>query len=621
MVNSSKILTVSYGTFSCTLEGFDDSFETMKAIAEYFRDLAADDRYFGAEPPTPDAEMLARFAEHRITADASIDADEDSIVVRSDDAATAPATEAAPTHTDKTPDTSDTSPEPDLDSVMAYESEPPLASPEISYDETVEEQPQPAMPETAMPDAAPAPLNADSVIAKLHRLRSVVSQAHQPDAGEDYIEDEHAQDFLGTTAAELNAALATDDAAELAVGAVDEESEDISATLSLVTGEEDEAMAGESQDIDAMEEIAQFVDSTELSDDIIEQLQADALGEEVTKQYDEENSTVDDLEAREIKETSVDAEPFTLTKEDAIGDEETLQEDKNQANQALFGESDDQDDTQSNLPELSPEDEADLQRELAKVETDKHLKSEAPTEKSHQNSGEATDEAALSDPETVRASIQPKQGERSTDVSRIFEQAGNQLQRSDSSERRSAIQHLRAAVASARAEQKAGGDFNSGVDETPYRDTLDNVVRRDTQVPEAPKVDGAVSERAAPLKLVAEQRIDVADEASQSAVFTGQPAQATEDFKSFARQIGATELPDVLEAAAAYMSDVEGRPQFSRPMLMSKLKELQDSDYSREDGLRSFGQLLRTGKLQKLKGGRFAVTDRTEFRAAARNTG
>ena len=86
-------------------------------------------------------------------------------------------------------------------------------------------------------------------------------------------------------------------------------------------------------------------------------------------------------------------------------------------------------------------------------------------------------------------------------------------------------------------------------------------------------------------------------------------------FAAFAEVSGAEGIAELLEAAAAYECFIEGRPHFSRPQIMELVLEYDpDGSFSREEGLRAFGTLLRDGTIRKIRRGQFEVSQDTRFR-------
>jgi len=754
MVSTSKILTVSYGTFSCTLEGFDDSFDTMKAIAEYFRDLASDDRYFGAEPPTPDAEMLAKIAEREISRRVEASEDNGKFVLRAEDTASLPAIEGAPevAQSSAAPAARDVA-ESEFFPVVEPKAEQPAPiaedpKPIAEQPEPVVEQPDPEFVDEAIiddpiglredfvagdesnieieqpDDVAGSNPDQESVADKLRRIRAVASPASIPFEDDSFNEDEHAQDFLGSTVADLDAALAEDDATEVTKTQVHQETV-IPDDTSFEDDDEDMLARLRATDtveepqIDTLsEEVVASGDSNsapDISDDTIEELlrshvedvdedesvtgevsvvaaeeatdQDTELQNTVLTEGDEEGASTEDTLAQLMADALSEAEQPKAAEPDAqvedSGEESDIASiDLTQTTKPETKASDADVPTPENQPvnarvvkikrsdleaavakghieedgesTLSPEDEAELQRELAEVEAELagavapkpdtndvvEIEPQTAEEPEHDETNEPVAEA---EPETNSKSKSKREkksrsekrtkkietGDTDSQAARIFDDADTHLEEPESHERRSAIQHLRAAVAATKAEKNAGGEMQKDVDHEPYRLDLESAVRPRRA---RPKSSGrserpSTGNRPAPLKLVAEQRIDKPKDpvrprrVSRADLMGEEPtitpsADSASNFSEFADQNGARSLPDLLEAAAAYMSDVEGRPQFSRPMLMQKLKEIGENEFSREEGLRSFGQLLRQGKLQKLKGGRFTITDETEYRQA-----
>ena len=694
MTSESKILTVSYGTFSCTLEGFDNPFDTMKAIAEYFRDLAAQDRHFGAEPPPPDAAMLHRLAEREVS----------RLAGKADDTARL-----------RTPA------EPMAD---------PLVAPRIQINpvhrRTVVEPEAAAEPsEPSLQDVIP-----DGVAAKLARIRRAVNPAAEvaapfatldPELAGDEVSfaDEIAADVIdvvapaaGPTADEASEAVAARLGALIAsdaggVNAYDEEEADAVPSAGWTDGGPDEAAGADDLaaapflEADAesfvgaksetfAEADAESVSETDLPDE--EYLPADeaALSEEVSEEDLALLAELDGIAAEEALALAAEDEPLP----------EDIPAEVSFADAALLDP----------LPETEVADAAP--KPVADI-TDASEPA-PPASKSGRRSRRVNsrvvrlhpgDDASGSDDYDFGATRVLEGAGESDEISRLMQQAEEVMAEDENRRRQEALSRLKAAVASTEAD-RADIDYEApkaDLNLNPYRDDLAEAIQPEAPVepqaapdvkprrksvtirPTEPRPGtirpGMISP--APLVLVSEQRIDRIAPAAAPALSPatpgispsipdGQPMVAlrtgrlsgaigagaavaasgmparnivlekpsygpatdaeededlAEDTKeidesglaAFAETVGAKSMAEMLEAAAAYATCVENRSQFTRPQLMRRMMaSAGGKPVSREDGLRSFGTLLRTGRIEKVTRGHYSLADTSPYLAEAR---
>jgi hypothetical protein len=592
-MDSKKILTVSYGTFSCTLEGFDDSFETMKAIAEYFRDLAVDDRYFGAEPPHLDADTLARIAgpgaspRHAGLRGSMNRNPQDTAPAASADAARRSGAEteapraAAATAPRRRAPAALIGDRATAESASAFFAQSPTAS-----------RPAPGLTDAF--DGAEAPqataADGDTIAAKLARIRAVVARNDLPEYNDEDVAVDRSPWRYG--------ALGSNPAHPEQGGPADARGETHAPTVPEVAVQGDNVTG-------RAEETEETITATDEDDlhDILDRIAAAGAGNAGKASQAAEAAGES---AERPAENPGAAARDDLTAPDGPGD--VSREDAHNRDGARAP-------GKMEPLKLGPADRAIVGTGDIEAQTI------------------STGAARAPDTAAPRKSLCDTDPEAAGDVSRLMEEADEQMAEPEAATRRSAFAHLRAAVAARFADRSISQDQVAKAAENAqtFKSDLADAVDKQgaAAAPEAETSSASARSRPAPLKLAAAQRVDLgADSAEVSAQRRGSgpadiasSADAASDFATYADRVGARALPDLLEAAASHITFVEDLSEFSRPQLLARVREVDGGEFGREESLRCFGQLLRSGKITKIKGGRFTAAADIGFRPTARAAG
>ncbi|WP_019954136.1 hypothetical protein [Yoonia vestfoldensis] len=579
MTDKTQILDVTYGTFSCRLEGFDDSVETMKLVVGYFHELAGHDRFLNTALIAPDMDTLARLTGDQSDGDVDAEMDDGKLSLRLRE--TADTTNERRTPLRLTPE--------------------PAAEAETYDDDAdeVEDIADPDIADIAADEDDERPLYAESVSAKLDRIRAVVGRGHVPETTDNYSEDLTEEDAIAPRSgvnplAQRLAELAkrNSDLAAIEAGI---------APAPLSAAEPDETENWDEADFEDEQDLADLaaLDGEEAEDLVAPtDLESD----------DDMTDAVAEAAAEAEAEAEADETPMVLTNpETALLDADDYE---------------DEDDEDLHLANLVADDDLDLHEEVAEVEReieDRNRRHElSRTADAAVSRILSHTDAELNQPERRRqqdAFAQLKAAVAATEAARQLGDDGGPKRR-PSEVYRHDLGEFEAEddIEDVRADQDETDDI-AEIDEPSAPDAAAQDTRADTTPP-------ASARPAATLRLVASQRADepaqAVDPASQRlrqiAAKVDTAGARVVGFAEFADDHAATDLEDMIEAGAAYITFLLAEDDFSRPQVMKLVQTLTEDEISREDGLRCFGRLLRQNRIIKLDNGRFQVAPGTRFR-------
>ncbi len=574
MTKSTQILDVAYGTFSCRLEGFEDSVETMKAVVSYFHDLAGHDRFMDVEPQAPDMETLALLTAEQAGTDIEIAGEGHNVILR----AAEDAEDVDLVAEDDDQDDTEIAEE-EIENIVVEDADDLDDTPENVFEEDDEDDEGDPI---VLTDAAPAE---DDEAFDDDDFGNIAET-------DDYVEDLEELEEDAPLAAETDETVEVEDVDH-------EEEESIAAKLQRIR-----AVVGRGHVQAPSAPVASDDDLESDEDDDADDDDAPAVNPLAQRLADLAKRNAElaaqDEEADAEPEEPVAQEEFATT-DDEVGPES---EDPIEAVDEDMDDADEQEDVAHDPLVLTatPQTDEDAPEEFEDDDTEENENSfDLSAELS-----EVTREIEARDATRPKSAELPDSPE--TAFSRILNQTDEHLNAPEGRRHRDAFAQLKAAVAATEAARELGDDGPADAKDSAFREDLG--AHDAEEKPAAP----------APLKLVPSATPDAPTDAAAdrlrqiAAKVEENMAPTSGGFAEFAAEQGATELDDLLEAAAAYISFVEGDEDFSRPQVMKKVQSASQEEVSREDGLRQFGRLLRQNKIVKLNNGRFQVAESTRFR-------